>query len=279
MLKPAFSIFTAVLAVHSAPMAHAALYSYYVGTDNLATIATGTYAGLANPNLNRLTLLLQHANTTAPYTGSHYHRLGAYSYTGPNLGTATATFFTNSRVPEGTNPALPLQTGSGVFAGKLISSPVMDPVLAEYSHLEIAPVWDLKSYNDNAIAGEVEDVLWSSSSGRYTSSLAGSDPHFTLVSLSPGLNVGDSTGTPLFVNPGDEHHLGDGNTFAHWTPWFWTDASAAPGLYSATFKKTDEENLFGDSGEFRYEFQVVPEPGSVSLLGGLLALGAVRRRR
>jgi hypothetical protein len=145
MLKPALSLMMAIAAVNTAPMAHAALHSYYIGTDNLATFTTGTYTGLPNPNFNRLTLLYQHANLTAPYTGSHYHRLGAYALTGSAA--SPTVIFTNARVPEGSNPALPLQTGSGVFAGKLISSSVVDPVLAEYSDLEIAPVWDLKAFN------------------------------------------------------------------------------------------------------------------------------------
>jgi hypothetical protein len=275
MRKQTYPLLMALLAVTTAPMAHAAIYTYYVGTDNLATFATGTYAGQANPNYNRLTFFWGH-NVT-PASSNHYHRFGAYALTGSAA--SPVTTFANARIPEGTNPALPLQTGSGVFAGKLISSPISDPVIGELSHLTIAPVGDLATYNSNGIPNEPEDYLFNSSGGRYSSSIAGTDPHFQLVSRTPGLNIGDAAGNPIFVNPGDEHHLGDGDTFTPWTPWFWTDSSAAPGTYSATFKITDEEGLFGDSGEFRWEFQVVPEPGSVSLLGGLLALGAMRRRR
>lgn len=278
MIKPILIPSLALAVLTYIPRAEAVIYSYYIGTDNQATIPSGTYAGLPNPNYNRLTLLYAHPDYTTP-SSSHYHRLGAVAYTGPNLGAGTATFSTNARIPEGANPALPLQPGAGIFNGKLISSPIVDPVLGSYSQLAIAPVWDLKSYNDNAIPNEVEDFLWNSSGGRYTSTITGSDPHFQLVSLSAGLNIGDSSGNVLFANPGDEHHLGDGNTFANWTPMFWTEANAAPGTYSATFRITDEEGLFGDSGEFRYEFQVVPEPGSTALLGGLAALGLLRRRR
>lgn len=278
MLKSASSLLLVAFgAALSATEVQAALYSYYVGTDNQATIPSGTYAGQANPNYNRLTLLYGHTYPDNP-TSNHFHRLGAYALTGSAA--SPNTFFTNARIPEGANPALPLQAGTGVFAGKLISSPISDPVIGHYSHLTVAPVADLQPFSTNGIANEPEDYLYNASAGRYsTTSLAGTDVHFELVSLTPGLNVGTAAGVPLFVNPGDEHHLGDGDTFANWTPWFWTDSSAAPGTYSATFKLTDEEGLFGDSGEFRYEFQVVPEPGSTTLLGGLLALGMLRRRR
>src|SRR5690349_17903789 len=40
--------------------AHAALHSYYVGTDNAPLITSGTYSGQPNPNYNRLTFLLAH---------------------------------------------------------------------------------------------------------------------------------------------------------------------------------------------------------------------------
>ncbi len=56
----------AAAALAATQPARAALHSYYIGTDNLATFTTGTYSGLANPNFNRLTLLYQHANLTEP---------------------------------------------------------------------------------------------------------------------------------------------------------------------------------------------------------------------
>lgn len=47
----------------------------YVGYDGLATIASGTYAGLSNPNPNCLIFLLDH--------GNYFHGIGVYRYTGP----------------------------------------------------------------------------------------------------------------------------------------------------------------------------------------------------
>jgi hypothetical protein len=130
-----------------------------------------------------------------------------------------------------------------------------------------------------AFPNEPQDCLLNSSAGRYSSSIAGTDPHFQLLSLTPGMNVEDTAGTPSFVNPADGHPQGDGDTFATWPPWFWTDGSAAPDIYSATFKITDEAGLFGNGREFRWEFQVTPEPGGSTLLGGLVAFGIMRRRR
>lgn len=208
MLKPTLSLLM-TLTAFAVPRAHAALYTYYVGTDNLAVFPTGTFAGQANPNYQRLTFFWGH-NITPP-SSNHYHRFGAYALTGSAA--SPSTIFTNARIPEGNNPALPLQTGTGVFAGKMVSLPIDSPGYGELSKLTIAPVGDLATYNANGIANEPEDYLFKSSGGRYASSIAGSDPHFQLVSLTPGLNVGDSMGNPLFVNPGDEHHLGDGDTF------------------------------------------------------------------
>lgn len=257
--------------------AHAALHSYYVGTDNAPLITSGTYSGQPNPNYNRLTFLLAHTYPDNP-SNNHFHRLGAYALTGS--ASSPTAFFANDRVPEGSLPALPLQPGGGVFAGRLISSPISDPAIGYFSQLGIAPAAELGAFNSNGIPNEPEDFLYNASAGRYTTtSLAGTDVHFELVSLTPGLHVGTAAGVPLFSNPGDEHHLGDGDSFDVWTPWFWTDGDAAPGLYSATFKLTDESGLFGDSGQFRWEFQVVPEPGSAGLLGGLAVLGMMRRRR
>ncbi len=47
---------------------------FYVGVDGLASVTSGTFAGLANPNAGRLTFLFDH--------GNHFHGIGAYSYTG-----------------------------------------------------------------------------------------------------------------------------------------------------------------------------------------------------
>jgi hypothetical protein len=61
----------------------------------------------------------------------------------------------------------------------------------------------------------------------------------------------------------------------------WVDSAAAPGVYTAEFRLTDEDGIVGDSGRFFFDVQVVPEPASLALIGlavGLIATAARRRR-
>src|SRR5690349_3565 len=85
----------------------------YIGYDGLSTVASGTYAGLSNPNLNRLTLLLDH--------GDHFHGIGAYSYTGPATSPTILPTNTNNRIPEisSKEEPLPLTHGGGLYADTL----------------------------------------------------------------------------------------------------------------------------------------------------------------
>jgi hypothetical protein len=287
----------ASVALCAVPRADAVIYGYYIGTDNMATFSTGTYAGLPNPNHNRLTLLYAHSYPVNPPPGeidasiNHFHSVGSLRYTGPAAAPGIA--FGNSRIPEGARPAIPLQQGSAAFAGRLVSTPLSDPVIGEYTNLTFSPLSQLRAFHLNGIPNEPEDYMYfgqvhptnpalstAASNQRFsTTSLAGSDVHFNLVSITPGLNVANSAGVSLYDAPGDEFHLGDGDSFTLFEPHFWTDATAAPGTYSATFKMTDANGLFGDSGEFRWEFTVVPEPGSAvtATLAGLVLMA--RRRR
>lgn len=275
----------------------AVIYGYYLGTDNLTTFASGTYAGLANPNYNRLTFLLAHAYPVVAPPGeldatiNHFHTLGRYAYTGSAA--SPSVMFANARVPEGAvNPAMPLQPGSGAFSGMLVSELLSDPVIGGYTNLTIAPTGQLRAFHENGIPNEPEDYMYfgqvhptnpalstAASNQRYsTTSLAGSNVYMELVSMTAGLNAGNSSGTSLWANPGDRFHLGDGNTFALLEPKFWTSGSAAPGVYEAKFKLVDTTNTFGNSGEFRFEFAVVPEPSS-AVLGLLAGTFLLRRRR
>jgi hypothetical protein len=287
----------AAAAICAPEHADAVIYGYYIGTDNMATFATGAYATLPNPNYNRLTFLYAHSYPVNPPPGeidatiNQFHSVGSLRYTGSAAAPGIA--FGNARLPEGIKPAIPLQPGTGAFAGRLVSSLLADPVIGEYTNLTISPLSQLRAYHLNGIPNEPEDYMYfgqvhptnpalstAASNQRFsTTSLAGSDVHFNLVSITPGLNVSDPSGFSLFSGPGDEYHLGDGDAFALFQPHFWTEASAAPGLYSATFKLTDENGFFGDSGEFRWEFTVVPEPGTSTTftLAGLVLLS--RRRR
>ena len=267
----------AAFAIFSSQAAAADL-SYFVGIDNQQTIPSGTYAGLPNPNYQRLTFLWGHPSEENP-SGSHYHSKGIYRYTGENLGAATAVTFTVSDyVPEGTLLPLRLELGTGIYAGKRVTSPstdVNDPAYL-FSDLEIGSVHSLS----DEPAGSAELFLFNSSGGRWNAAFDAADLHLELVGLTPGLHVGGLGGLSVGLDgPGDDLHLGEGADLFSFTPVLWVDETATPGIYEATFKLTDESGSFGDSGEFRIRTEVVPEPSSaLALLSGLGVLLARRRR-
>ncbi|MCS6289275.1 MAG: hypothetical protein H8K10_09895 [Nitrospira sp.] len=129
------------LACGGAVSVHASMLEYYVGVEGLQTIASGTYAGLNNPNHGRLTFLFAHPNETPPST-SHYHSIGAWSYSGPAGNPVVNTTNANNRIPEilsGQAP-LPLVPGQGAQAGRWVNQAV--PGL-EYSNLRMASTQSL----------------------------------------------------------------------------------------------------------------------------------------
>jgi len=259
-----------------AASSQAAFVSYYVGTDSLVTLGgSGRYAGLPNPNAGKLTFLAFPYPFRIP-VGNHYHPKGLMNYVGDNLGlepdgtTLTATApHPSYYLPEGNLPPLQLTFASGgLYNGKLVSAPEAGNA---FSFLTISDTQQLAGF----APGSPQSILFNSSRGRWNGSLTGTDVHLELVSLTPGLNVGSTFTRNLFVDPGDDQRLGDAFNF---TPTFWTEANATPGPYEAVFKLTDENGLFGDSGNFEFRFNVIPEPSS-ALLGALGALALLRRRR
>lgn len=271
----------ALLVAASAVSAHDLdIPSYIVGVDRLTMIATGPFTGLANPNYNRLTFLFAHSYVNTP-GNNHYHSKGVYRYDpASSVSSPVVQISTSNYVPEGTNPPVTLTPGSGFYSGKFVTNllPESSPSYA-FSFMTIADVDSLRGFG----TGSPEEIMLNSSSGRWSSTIVGADVHLELVSLSPGLNVGDASGFHLVSGVGDEIHLGDSFSF---TPVFWTDSTAAFGTYVAQFKLTDESGTFLDSGVFEYRFQLdatsaIPEPSSFAALAGLatLALAATRRRR
>ena len=280
-LRPLLAgLIAGTIALVSPTTSRAELFSYYVGIDDRLTIPTGTYAGLANPNLNRLTFLYAPTYEGVPSTW-HYHSKATFIYTGPNLGLSTAVGNSASNfVPEGTAPPIKLQLGTGIYDGKLITATYADPnqVTAFSSALTIGSTQSLAGFGPTA----GETFLFNSSGGRWDSAFTDADLHFELVSLTPGLNFGGLSALDIGMNAaGDDYHLAAGlanNSFS-FTPVLWTEANAAPGIYEATFKLVDESNTFGDSGIVRIRTEVVPEPSTVvTLLGGVGLLLARRRR-
>lgn len=278
-IKPALCTAAAFMLLMSA--SRATLVSYYIGVDGQTTIPTGTYAGLPNPNHNRLTLLFAHTDTSAP-SGNHYHSKSRLVYTGPNLGNSTAvTNLASNFVPESPRPPLDLFAGTGIYSGKLVSAPYPDNTNTNYpfSLLEIRAV---DTINDFApLTGE--NYLYNSSAGRWTGLLAGSHVHFELVSITPGLNVGSATSLSIgLTSPGDDIHLWeetDDLDAVAFTPVFWADSTATPGTYTASFKLSDDSGTFLDSGVYEYRFNVIPEPSALALLAGVGMLVLVRNFR
>lgn len=263
------SLLLAAFLVSFAPQrSSAAIATYFVGVDSLATIASGEFAGQANPNYNRLTFLYAHTYETTP-ANNHYHSKGIYRYQ-PGSGAAPVIEMSPSNyLPETASKLISFTGGDGLYAGKSVA--FRDPLLHE-SQIDLRDTADLGGF----AAGTGENVLFNSSAGRWTGSFAGADVHLVLVSISDGLNIGSASALDIGLNrAGDEFHLGADVDFS---PVFWTDGEALPGTYSATFKLVDEEGLFGDSGNFSFQFGVVPEP-SAALLSGLGVLGLLLRRR
>lgn len=237
--------------------------SYYIGVDGQTTLTSGTYTGLANPNASHLTLLFNH--------GDHFHGIGAYSYSGSASSPVVTSTNTNNRIPEvsSAEPPLPLQSGTGPYAGRLVNAPGS----SEYSEIEVGSINSLAG----ASPGSAESVLFNSSSGRWSRTLAGSSLALELISSTPGLYIGSESQVDLFSSSSTAL-LGSGDRF-DFTPVFSTTASALPGTYSATLRLMDLSSTFQPSGQFTFDFAVtqpVPEPASlVSFAVGFAALAFV----
>jgi hypothetical protein len=252
----------------SAASRHDEGIGFYIGYDGLSTLTSGTYAGLSNPNSNRLTLLLDH--------GNHFHGIGTYSYTGPVTTPAVLSTNTNNHVPEvssGEGP-LPLAQGSGFYAGTLRTNIGS----SEYSYLGIASIQSLANHP----SGSMEDVLFQSSNNRWSGQLNDVEIGLRLVESTPGLHIGTETTKNIYA-AGDIFTVGTGNDF-EFKPVYWVDAAAPAGTYSATFEllnmRTGSSIL--DSGTFHFDFNVspIPEPRTYAMfLAGLLVSGSIVRRR
>lgn len=251
-------------------------FTYLVGFDSRDEIPSGIYAGLANPNAGRLTLLFNHHD--------HFHGMAAKTYTGP-AGNPTVIDSSNNRLPETFSGQSPLDLtfggplGGGLYSGKLVNNPYdPDPFVDNYSDIRFRSI-DLLA---GTPPGSPEDILLQSSANRWSGSLTGGDIWIELVSISPGLQVGTATDPLALTTPGDKLQLGGANLA--WDPVFWTDGSDPLGTtYSAAFKLVDLSGRWGESGVFYYDFEsaaAVPEPGTVVLLGlGLTAVWFGRWRR
>ncbi|SEN04638.1 all3515 family Zur-repressed PEP-CTERM protein [Nitrosomonas marina] len=246
---------------------------YFIGVDGLSTIGSGVYAGLSNPNAGRLTFLFGHPNDGQPSL-SHYHSIGAYSYSGPPDNPSINPTNVNNRLPEtysGQAP-LPLSSGTGVHSGRLISQALPD---LEYSNLQMQSTQSL----DGFAAGTTEDYLFHSSGNRWSGALDGAMVGLQLVSITNGLYIANELGDTILASLNDVYNLGSGNNLL-FTPTFFTASNAADGIYSASFRLVDLNGSLHESGIFNFDFQVsrqVSEPVTLLLLfAGLVGILIVR---
>lgn len=262
----------------AAGVAHGQLINYHVGSDNRQTLSSGTYTGLANPNFQRLTFLRFNDLEVSDPATSHWHSIGAYSYTGPAATPTVQSTSGNNRIPEtftGFDP-LPLLPGAGAFAGKLVSGiPNATPQSQDhYDRLEMRSVQELAGDPP----GSTENFLYNSSGGRWNQPLgAGAQINLELLSHTPGLNVATQSGMQILANDLDRIEIGQGDDWS-FTPVFWVDGNSALGTYSAQLRLLNASGGYLPSGSFNLDFAVVPEPGTLGLAAvGMMAVFALRR--
>jgi hypothetical protein len=257
-----------LVASQSASAAFVGGAEYLIGRDRLQTLTSGTYAGLANPNFGRPTLLWNH--------GNHFHGIGQFSYSGPAATPVINPTNANNRLPEihSLQPPLALSAGSGLYEGKLVN--VANPAV-KYSSITLKGIDVLF----DGPPGSAENILLSSSNGRWGGSMANSKLALELVSATPGLKMGNSSTLDLF-GTGNRYLLGDGATL-DFTPVFWVAGNAPAGTYSAEFRLLDlgtNNAVLGQGGTFNLDFAApVPVPPAVWLLGSALAALGVSRKR
>ncbi len=250
---------------------------YIIGVDSLRTFTAGAYAGLPNPNYNRLTFLYAHYT---PGT-EHFHSIGAWSYAGSRDNPIVRNTNNNNRIPElGQREYgqrhLNLRPGSGVFAGKWISG--LDG--GEYSNLNMRPF----DYLFNFQSDERVSRLINSSRGRWRTTLpTNAIIGLQLMEISDGLNIARRDGTSVDLQPGQVLTLGTG---ADWVfdPVFWVVDGASEGVYSVGFRLLDLNTAEGyvplrDSGVFYLDFYVAEPASMLALSAGLAGLVGLRRRK
>jgi hypothetical protein len=266
--KLSASLLVLGLGMSASAYAKSELAGYYIGIDGRVNIPSGTYAGLPEPNSGNLTLLLNH--------GNHYHGIGAYSYTGPAASPSINDTNSNNRIPEtfSSEPPLTLNWGSGsLYTGKLTSQ---NNPSADYGNLTFARVDTLAGHE----TGSEEQILFNSSSNRWSTLLGTTSIGLQLISATPGLFIGNEQNTNLFAN-GDTLNLDTylDNGFA---PIFWTAANAVAGTYTAEFRLIGLNDESINSGRFYFDFApvAVPVPAAVWLFGsGLFGLLGLKHKR
>jgi len=268
--KQLVSLSLMVMGLSASAQLHAnetGLSGYYIGLDNHATMTSGDYNGLDNPNYGNLTLLLNH--------GNHYHGIGAYSYSGPaDMPTSNDTN-TNNRVPEisSLEEPLTLNWGSGnLYSGKLTSQDSS----SEYGNLSFSRVDNLADHE----TGSEEQILFNSSSNRWSTLLGDTAIGLQLISATPGLFVGDAQTADLFAG-GDtislDSYLNDG-----FAPIFWMASAAAAGTYTAEFRLVGLNDANINSGRFYFDFApvAVPLPAAIWFFAsGLFGYIGLSRKR
>lgn len=252
-----------------ASLSQAELVNFYVGQDALATLASGTYQGLPNPNAGRLTFLYAHDYLETPFN-NHYHGIGTYTYSGPADAPVLVPTNANFRIPEASTGQLPLTLvveTNGLHAGKLVNKTTAE----HYSDPRVRSVHRMLEHvtgtGETAVTntfgwGSAEYIMFHSGARRWTNDLAGVVVALELVEKSPELHVGSTTQLDALVNPGDRLVLGEGNTF-DFTPVVWAEANTAPGTYSLRFKLVDASGRaepMAESGIVTFWYRVVGEP-------------------
>lgn len=244
---------------------------YYIGLDSRNPLPSGVYAGMTNPNFNRLTFLYAHTYEYVPglapagastFAVNHYHPIGAYALTGPTNAVVINPTSSNNRVPEISSQQPPLTlapTTNALYAGKLIHQRSEE----HYSDLRWRATDDLNQPTKYG-PGSPEWILFYSSAGTRTNSLAGGTINLELVSKTDGLHVGTADTLDVLSNPGDRFSLGAGPAI-NFAPIFWVEGNAPAGTYSASFKLVDTNTDGGrtpflESGVFHLDFKVAPEP-------------------
>jgi len=252
----------------STPSARAEISGFYVGIDSRATLVSGAYVGQPNPNFGRLTFFTAHAFPSTP-GNNHYHGIGSYTYYGPSNAPMVAPTNSGWRIPEvytGQAPLTLTPATNGLYVGKLISAPTAE----HYSTIRLRSVHTLTtnitagpggtSVTNYYGYGSSEWFMFNSSGRLRTQSMAGATIALELVSLTPGLHLGNVATPDLATNPGDRIPLGDGNDF-DFKPVLWTETNAAPGTYEIKFKLVDTANSGPlDSGIVTIQFRVTSGP-------------------